>query len=69
VLRKQRLARLRALIRALPADQQHLLALRYGAELDYEQIAEILDTTPGALRVRLQRLLHDLRRRYPDDEA
>jgi RNA polymerase sigma-70 factor (ECF subfamily) len=69
VLRKQRLARLRTLIRALPADQQHLLALRYGAELDYEQIAEILDTTPGALRVRLHRLLHDLRRRYPDDEA
>jgi RNA polymerase sigma factor (sigma-70 family) len=55
-------------VRTLPTDQQHLLALRYGAELDYEQIAEILDTTAGALRVRLHRLLQDLRRRYPDDE-
>jgi RNA polymerase sigma-70 factor, ECF subfamily len=68
VLRKQRLQRLRALVRTLPPEQQHLLALRYGAELGFEDIAAILGATPGALRVRLHRLLQDLRRRYPDDE-
>jgi RNA polymerase sigma factor (sigma-70 family) len=68
VLRRQRLGRLRALVRTLPVEQQHLLALRYGAELEYEQIAAILGGTPGALRVRLHRLLEGLRRRYPDVE-
>jgi RNA polymerase sigma-70 factor (ECF subfamily) len=68
VLREQRLQRLRTLVQTLPADHQHLLALRYGAELGFGQIAPILGATPGALRVRLHRLLQDLRRRYPDDE-
>jgi RNA polymerase sigma-70 factor (ECF subfamily) len=66
--RRDRLRQLRAVVRDLPAEQQHLLALRYGAELEYDEIAAILGATPGALRVRLHRLLRDLRRRYPHDD-
>jgi RNA polymerase sigma factor (sigma-70 family) len=67
LLAEQRLGQLRALLATLPAEQQQLLALRYGAQLDYEQIGAIVGGSPGALRVRLHRLLADLRRRYPDD--
>jgi RNA polymerase sigma-70 factor (ECF subfamily) len=68
LLERERSRRLRALVAELEPERQHLLALRYGAELSYEQIAAILDVAPGTLRVRLHRLLDDLRRRYPDDE-
>jgi RNA polymerase sigma-70 factor, ECF subfamily len=69
VLDRDRIARLRAHIRVLPPDQQHLLALRYGAGLDYEEICALIGGNPGAIRVRMHRLLESLRRRYPDDEA
>lgn len=59
---------LRRLIRRLEPEQQHLLGLRYGAGLPYEQIALLVGASPGALRVRLHRLLEDLRRRYPNDD-
>ena len=32
-----------------------LLALRYGADLSAKKIAEVLDSTPGAVRVALNR--------------
>jgi RNA polymerase sigma-70 factor (ECF subfamily) len=66
---RDRATRLRALIGSLPPDQQHLLALRYGAGLDYEEICALIGGNPGAIRVRMHRLLESLRRRYPDDEA
>jgi RNA polymerase sigma-70 factor, ECF subfamily len=68
-LDRDRATRLRALVRSLPSDQQHLLALRYGAGLDYEEICALVGGNPGAIRVRVHRLLESLRRRYPDDEA
>jgi RNA polymerase sigma-70 factor, ECF subfamily len=68
-LDRDRAARLRALVQSLPSDQQHLLALRYGAGLDYEEICALVGGNPGAIRVRVHRLLESLRRRYPDDEA
>jgi RNA polymerase sigma-70 factor (ECF subfamily) len=69
VLDRDRASQLRALVRSLPPDEQHLLAVRYGAGLDYEEICALIGGNPGALRVRMHRLLERLRRRYPDDEA
>lgn len=63
-----RRAELRRLLASLEPEQQHLLALRYGAGLTFDEIGAVLGASPGALRVRLHRLLHDLRERYPDDE-
>jgi RNA polymerase sigma-70 factor (ECF subfamily) len=67
VLQLERSAQLRRLIGSLRPEHQHLLALRYGAGLSFEEIGEMLDCAPGTARVRMHRLLEDLRRRYPDD--
>jgi RNA polymerase sigma-70 factor, ECF subfamily len=39
----------------LPPDDFELLSLRYGADLSAKKIAEVLDSTPGAVRVALHR--------------
>jgi RNA polymerase sigma factor (sigma-70 family) len=39
----------------LPADDFELLSLRYGADLSAKRIAEVLESTPGAVRVALHR--------------
>ena len=62
-------AELRALIRRLRPEQQHLLALRYGAGLTFQEIGAIFDSAPATVRVRMHRILEDLRRRYPHDDA
>jgi RNA polymerase sigma-70 factor (ECF subfamily) len=64
----ERAAQLRALIRLLPPEQQHLLALRYGAGLAFDEIGAIVGAEPGTVRVRLHRILIELRRRYPHDD-
>jgi len=64
----ERAAELQALIRQLPAKQQHLLALRYGAGLSFDEIAAIVGAAPGTVRVRVHRILEQLRRRYPNDD-
>ena len=69
VLERERAQELRVLIRLLRPDQQHLLALRYGADLGYEEIGAILGTAPATARVRMHRILEELRRRYPHDDA
>lgn len=66
--RRERAARLRRLVRSLEPEHQHLLALRYGAGLPFDEIGAALGASPGTVRVRLHRLLHDLRERYPHDE-
>jgi RNA polymerase sigma factor (sigma-70 family) len=48
-------------LRRLPVDQQILLELHYWQELDVEALAEILEITPGATRVRLHRARRKLR--------
>lgn len=58
---------LRALVRSLGPEQQHLLALRYGAGLSFAEIGAIVGASEGTVRVRLHRLLHHLRERYPHD--
>ncbi len=46
VLERERAEELHALIRLLQPEQQHLLALRYGAGLSFDEIGVIVDTAP-----------------------
>jgi RNA polymerase sigma-70 factor (ECF subfamily) len=67
-VRRERLLRLRALVSTLKPEQQNLLALRYGAELESTEIGEVLGKSAVAVRVALHRTVAELRRRYFDDE-
>jgi RNA polymerase sigma factor (sigma-70 family) len=69
VLELERARELHTLIRRLRPEQQHLLALRYGAGLPYEEIGPILGTAPATVRVRMHRILEELRLRYSHDDA
>ena len=69
VLERERAQELRALIGLLRPEHQHLLALRYGADLGYEEIGAIVGTAPATVRVRMHRILEELRRRYPHDDV
>jgi RNA polymerase sigma-70 factor (ECF subfamily) len=64
----ERAAHLHTLIRQLAPEQQHLLALRYGAGLAFDEIGAIVDAAPGTVRVRMHRILEQLRRRYRHDD-
>jgi RNA polymerase sigma-70 factor (ECF subfamily) len=66
LLAYERAAELRALIRLLTPEQQHLLGLRYGADLAFDEIGAIVGAAPGTVRVRMHRILEQLRGRYPD---
>lgn len=68
LLAYERAAQLRALVRLLPPEQQHLLGLRYGAGLAFDEIGAVVGAAPGTVRVRLHRILEQLRRRYPHDD-
>ena len=69
VLERERAEELRAVIGLLRPEQQHLLALRYGAGLTFDEIGAILDSAPATIRVRVHRTLEELRRRDPHDNA
>jgi RNA polymerase sigma-70 factor (ECF subfamily) len=64
---RERAALLRSAVALLTPEQQHLIGLRYGAGLAFDEIGAILGTTPGAARLRMHRTLEQLRRRYPHD--
>jgi RNA polymerase sigma-70 factor (ECF subfamily) len=64
----ERAAQLHTLIRLLEPEQQHLLALRYGAGLAFDEIGMVVGAAPGTVRVRMHRILEQLRRRYPHDD-
>jgi RNA polymerase sigma-70 factor (ECF subfamily) len=64
----ERAAHLHGLIRLLTPEQQHLLALRYGAGLAFDEIGAIVGAAPGTVRVRMHRILEQLRGRYSDDD-
>jgi RNA polymerase sigma-70 factor (ECF subfamily) len=68
LLAYERAAHLHTLIRLLTPEQQHLLGLRYGAGLAFDEIGAIVGAAPGTVRVRLHRTLEQLRRRYPHDD-
>ena len=61
-------AQLHTLIGLLTPEQQHLLGLRYGAGLAFDEIGAIVGAAPGTVRVRMHRILEQLRRRYPHDD-
>ncbi len=67
-LANERAAQLHALIRQLEPEQQHLLALRYGAGLAFDEIGALVGAASGTVRVRMHRILEELRRRYPHDD-
>lgn len=67
LVQQERLLLLRQLIRSLGPEEQHLLALRYGADLSFADIGAVVGASEGTVRVRLHRLLQHLRERYPDD--
>lgn len=56
------LERLRHAFRELPTDSAHLLHLRYWEERDIAEIGQQLGLQPGAVRTRLHRARHELRR-------
>jgi RNA polymerase sigma-70 factor (ECF subfamily) len=67
-MRRERLLQLRAVLSGLKPEQQNLLALRYGAELESHEIGEVLGKSAVAVRVALHRTVAELRRRYFDEE-
>jgi RNA polymerase sigma-70 factor, ECF subfamily len=69
VLARERAAELHMLVAELRPEHQHLLALRFGAGLSYDEIGAMLDSAPATVRVRMHRILEELRRRYPHDAA
>jgi len=60
---QQELAQVRAALQALPVEQQVLLEFHYWHDLDAAGLAEVCETTPGAIRVRLLRARRALRAR------
>lgn len=64
--------RLVEILRSLPVEQQTLLELHYWEDFDIAALAEVFETTPGAIRVRLHRARKALRDRLApeaDDAA
>lgn len=64
----ERAAELHTRIRLLTPEQQHLLGLRYGAGLAFDEIGAIVGAPSGTVRVRVHRTIEQLRGRYPDDD-
>lgn len=62
MVRGERRARILEAVWELPRSDRDLVALAYGAELSSARIARLLETTPGAVRTRLHRVLRRLRR-------
>ena len=55
------------LLRTLPVETQTLLELHYWEDFDMQALAEVFETTPGAIRVRLHRARKDLKRLLAPD--
>lgn len=62
VCRDDELQRLRDAFRELPDGSAQLLHLRYWEERDTSEIARLLELEPGAVRVRLHRARHEVKR-------
>lgn len=57
----ERLARLRAALKQLRAEEQEVFLLRQNGELTYDQIAETLDVPTGTVKTRMRLALAQLR--------
>lgn len=67
--REEDLSRLRAALGRLPEDKRELLLLARSGALSYEQIAQQVGCTVGALKVRVHRALGLLREAYARIES
>lgn len=67
--REEELSRLRAALGRLPEDKRELLLLARSGALSYEQIAQQVGCTVGALKVRVHRALGLLREAYARIES
>jgi RNA polymerase sigma-70 factor (ECF subfamily) len=56
------------MLRTLPVEQQTLLELHYWEDLDMAALAEVFETTAGAIRVRLHRARKALRDKLAETE-
>ncbi len=65
-LRRDDLARLDALVRALDVEKREVLALRFAARLTVLEIAAVIGKREDATRKYLARTLHTLKERYDD---
>jgi RNA polymerase sigma-70 factor (ECF subfamily) len=61
--------RLVEILRSLPVEQQMLLELHYWEDCDIAALAEVFETTPGAIRVRLHRARKELKRLLAPDAS
>jgi RNA polymerase sigma factor (sigma-70 family) len=59
--KNQELAKIRAALHQLPVEQQVLLEFHYWHDLDAAALAEMFETNPGAIRVKLLRARRALR--------
>ena len=55
-----------AIVRLKP-EHQTMVTLRFFEDMDYDEIARIVDAKPGTVRVALHRILHRLREALRDD--
>ncbi|MGZ4273214.1 MAG: RNA polymerase sigma factor [Solirubrobacteraceae bacterium] len=53
-------------LRSLKPDERSLIAMRYGAELDSTEIAPLLGISASGVRVRLSRIMGELRKELGD---
>jgi RNA polymerase sigma-70 factor (ECF subfamily) len=60
VTRAEELRRVLRAVEALPEDRRQVVLLRFADGLTSREIAEVLDRSPGAVRVLLHRALRDL---------
>lgn len=61
VIRRLDVEQLTRLIASLSFTERNFLSLRYGQEMSYKKIAEILNTTPGYLAILNHRIIKKLR--------
>lgn len=66
--RVQQIEQVRYALSQLPADQQLLLELHYWHELDAAALADVFETVPGTIRVRLLRARQALRQQLATQE-
>ncbi len=69
VVSDEQQARLRVALDRLPPEKRELLLLARFQLLPYDEIARLLDTSVGAVKVRVHRALKDLRQAYRGAEG
>lgn len=66
--REQEMAQLQEALARLSADHREVLVMSRYQELKYEEIARILNTTEGAVKVRVHRAMNELKKIYLNSE-